>query len=173
MRARGYSIWLISDNALFDELRAIIRKLGRKYGAPVFEPHITLLGQIMGTEEDLKFKTEQLAKKLKSFLVCFGRYSGEENYFKPLFLEVERSPELMGADKLARTIFNIAGDVEYQPHLSLVYGLFDKETKNKMEKDLTGKNFAGLCQTVNRLALYHTEGEVNKWRKVFEIGFDI
>ena len=167
---RGYSIWLISDNALFNEIRAIIRKFVRKYRAPVFEPHITLLGKVTGIEEDLKFKTEQLAKKLKSFPVCFGKYRGEENYFKPLFLEVECSPELIGASKLARTIFNIAGDVEYQPHLSLAYGFFDKETKNKMEKDLTGKNFAGLCQTVNRLVLYHTEGEVNKWRKVFEIG---
>lgn len=60
------SLPLRPEGSLADKLHAEIKGLaGRTPGAPVFQPHVTLLGGIQATEADVLHRAQQLAARLK------------------------------------------------------------------------------------------------------------
>ena len=52
MSGATYHLWVKPSGAVRDLLAQTIRELARELGGPVFEPHITLLGDLAGTEEE-------------------------------------------------------------------------------------------------------------------------
>lgn len=53
MKSKGYSLWLMPREELYHKFANLIKKLAKKYNAPKFEPHITLLGQIFQSEKEV------------------------------------------------------------------------------------------------------------------------
>lgn len=72
---RSYSVWLMPDPAssanarLENEISYWANELDPP--APVFQPHVTLIGGISIAETDMIEKTEQLAKRLRVSLTQF------------------------------------------------------------------------------------------------------
>lgn len=62
----SYSIWLVPDPAedFYKRVATEIEHWALKKNSPVFPPHVTLIGGIKGTEDDVLSKTEALAKQL-------------------------------------------------------------------------------------------------------------
>ena len=168
VEATGHSIWLMPEESSADEIRRAIKSLSLKYGAPDFEPHVTLIGNLQGPEDAILHKTERLAEGLEPYQIVFSDFGYLTEYFRSLFAVVERSKEVMHAFNAATQIFGIEKS-DYMPHLSLLYGSIP-EAEKKAVISSVGNGFYKAF-TVNRLFLYSTSGAVEKWHKIgdFEI----
>lgn len=60
MKAKGYSLWLMPTGEAYGKFSNLIKRLAKEYNAPVFEPHVTLIGDLMGSENGVLKKVEQL-----------------------------------------------------------------------------------------------------------------
>jgi len=131
-----HSIWFMPPNSL--KYETIINKLAQKYHSPKFKPHITLIGDI--TDRDVFKKTQELIKKLKPLKIKINKVTFMNDYYRCVLALIEQTHEIMGAAKLARQIFTEYNKREYIPHLSLLYGVFSKEIKEKIVKNIKIKD---------------------------------
>lgn len=163
-----YSIWLMPSGKVYNKLAKIISQLSEKYSSPHFEPHITLLGLTIGAEEEVITKTFQLAKILQPFEITFNKVDYSDEYFRILFIRVKETKDIMEANLKAREIFNRQGDPKYIPHLSLMYGNFSPEIKEKIIKDIGGKFNIRLRVKSIHLFKLKTKGDPKSWCKIKE-----
>ena len=127
----SYSIWVMPEGNIKDQLKNTIYSLSTDFGGPVFEPHITLVSSFVGNEKDLMQKTEIMSKKIKPFEIFFDRIAYLDNFFRSLFLTVKVNIGLELARDIACKELNW-NDNDYMPHLSLTYGDYSKKEKEKM-----------------------------------------
>ncbi|MDI6602625.1 MAG: 2'-5' RNA ligase family protein [Patescibacteria group bacterium] len=151
---------------MYNKLANLITKLSKQYGSPKFEPHVTLLANISGAEKDIIFKTSQLAILINSFKIRLTKVEYRNEYFKCLFIKVEETKDIINANLKAREIFNREWDSEYIPHLSLMYGDFLPEIKEKIIKEI-GKKF-DIIFAVNSIHLFTAEGRPEDWQRIKE-----
>ena len=140
----------------------LIGKLARDYKAPIFQPHITSLGGIMLPEAEIVKRTKQLVLNQKPFTVNMGEIDYENYYFRTLFVRVDKTESLLALHNRSKEIFRM--DIPpYMPHLSLLYGTFPVETKEKIIKEI-GKDLS--CQfEINSVHLVKG-GAVEDWHIV-------
>jgi 2'-5' RNA ligase len=147
-----------------DELRQTISKLSLQYATPMFPPHVTLLGTLSGEEKHLSSQTQRLAARIRPFQVTLTTVDYLDEYFRCLFLRAEATPTLLEADRAARIIFHREQDPIFLPHLSLMYGNFDIETKKQIVESI-GHEF-NRSFWVRHLRLFSTTGEPKDWYRV-------
>lgn len=171
IESRGYSIWMMPSGQVYDELSGLISKLSGEHFSHKFEPHVTLLKVIEGLGEDISLKTSELAKLIKPFKIELEGLDYFEDHFRCLFIKAKETPELMNANLEARKVFSRGIDAIYAPHLSLIYGELSKDMKQTMISNLKnereGKEFA-YAFDVNKLDLFSTQGEPDKWYRAGE-----
>lgn len=127
-----FHLWLAPAGADYDRLAGIIADLSARYRGPQFDPHLTLLGRLEGEQESLAGLTQQLARALQSFEVRLKEPSYEAQYFRCLFLPAEPSPPIMDAHRQATQIFGHRSTSAFEPHVSLLYGLFPERVKQEI-----------------------------------------
>jgi len=172
---KEYSLWLIPSGDAYKQLTNLISQLSERFSSPRFEPHVTLLNKILEPEEKIIDKTIQLANAIRSYDIKLTTVDYLENYFKCLFIRVEKTEEVLGANLRAREIFDqyYVGqnqNEEYMPHLSLMYGNFPPQTKEEIIGE-TKRDFNATFK-VEKLHLFLTAGEVKDWRKIKEVILD-
>jgi len=52
MTVTTYHLWLKPSGPSYEVLAGLIRDLAKELSAPVFEPHVTFLGDLEGSEQD-------------------------------------------------------------------------------------------------------------------------
>lgn len=129
---KKYSVWLIPKGKIYITLAKIISDLSNKHSSPLFKPHITLIGDIDTNETSARFTTAHLSTLIDPFKLRLRKMNYLNEKFRCLFLKVEKSSELIKAIKLAKSVFDIEDSQEPMPHLSLMYGYFDSNTKEKI-----------------------------------------
>ncbi len=157
-----FSLWLLLPREVHERFQALIAKLSARLGTPLFEPHITLLGGLTGTEKDLRRRTRALAAAIESFEIRLLAAAGLDEYYRCLFVEVALSRALHAAREAARQVFDQRLDADFYPHLSFVYGNLEEKEKEKILDDI-GRHFDENLRVVE-LGLYDTSGPV--WRCV-------
>ena len=135
MDAPTYHCWFKPSGKAYAILSRTIRDLARELDAPVFEPHITLIGNLEGTEKELIERTRQLAGRLEPFTAVLTQPSYRDTHFQCLFMLVERTPPLMNAHVTAREFFHKPHQ-EFMPHVSLVYGSYPEARKKLVIESL-------------------------------------
>lgn len=165
-KSSGYSIWLMPTGEVYNKLSKILSTLSKKYFSPNFEPHVTLIGELIGSEEEILSKTLYLAGNLRPFNIRLTRVEYLDVYFRSLFVRVEETDDVIDANKKARKIFNRPTDSEYMPHLSLLYGMFTVEEKEKIISCIR-KEF-NVNFEVKSIHLFSTDGEPKDWYRVKE-----
>mgnify|MGYP001563314316 CR=1 FL=1 len=163
MKAKGYSLWFVPSGSDYYALKDEIKKLSDKFKAPVFEPHITLLGEIEEEKDEMIKKAFTLTSRIKPFEVELNNICSGENYFQKLFYLTNKPKELILANEKAKEIFKRQNDPLYVPHLSLLYSLKAKpEHIKEIPRNLS------LKFNVNYLVLIDANGFVNEWHKIKE-----
>lgn len=162
----GFSLWLQPTGQVYDRLAEMIRQLSEQYRAPVFEPHITLLGGLAGNRESLVLRTTQLAKLIQPNIVTLTTVDYLDEYFRCLFVSVEKTKWLADANIGARKLFHREGTPEFMPHLSLMYGNFPPTTKQRIIIEI-GSTLATSFE-VTSLHLWSTNGAPLEWYEVQE-----
>ncbi len=169
MKAKGYSIWLMPQGEIYRYLSEIIFRLSKKYNSPYFEPHVTLLGGMEGSEKDILQKTEKLARIIAPYEIRLTKIGFLDEYFRALFVKADKTRKVMNANRKAQGMFGFNSD--YMPHLSLAYGDIKKDVKKEMIDFLRYINFSKISFDIKSLHLYLTEGEAGDWRKIKNFSF--
>lgn len=169
MKAKGHSLWLMPTGDAYDKLSGLIKRLAEEYNALLFEPHVTLLGETMHSEDDVLKRSEQLASGQKPFPITLNTVDYQDFYFRTLFVRAERTDRLQALHDSAKDVFEMQEIPDYMPHLSLMYGNFPQALKEHIIKAI-GKDQSTEF-IVNSVHLFKTDGEVNAWYKVKEFPF--
>lgn len=167
MKSKGYTLWIVPTNKAHDKFTNLITKLAEDNYAPKFEPHITLLGEIELPEAEIIKKTKQLVSGQQPFVIKMQEIDYEDYFFRTLFVRAEKTKPLLTLHNRAKEIFNMQA-IPYMPHLSLLYGDFPVEVKEKIIKDI-GKD-QSVEFTVNKVTLIKG-GEIADWYTVNEFPF--
>ena len=163
-----YSLWLRPEPAAARHLGCVIHDLARRYGSPVFPPHITLLGSIAGAESDILRAARQLARALPRFDVALGDIDYLPEYYRCLFIRVEPDEALLAANRRAKAEFERLADKAFMPHLSLLYAELDEDHKRDEAADLAGRYPARI--EIEGLDVYTTSGDPRHWRRIASFG---
>lgn len=169
MKAKGHSLWLMPTGKAYDKLSGLIKRLAEEYSTPLFEPHVTLLGEAMQSEDDVLKRAEQFASGQNPFPITLNSVDYSDFYFRTLFVRAERTGPLRALRDRAKEAFEMQDIPDYMPHLSLMYGNFPQAIKEQIIKDI-GRDQATEF-TVNSVQIFKTDGEVNAWHKVKELLF--
>ena len=131
-----FHLWFVPTGTVYDRLAGLIADLSARYDGPRFDPHLTLLGRLEGEEGILVDRTRQLAHMLHPFEVRLKEPGYEAQYFRCLFLPAEPSPPILEAYQRAAQIFDRPSTSAFDPHVSLLYGLFPESLKREIIKGL-------------------------------------
>lgn len=159
-----YALWLIPSGTLYEETQKIIAQLAQEFSAPLFHPHVTLLGGISGRKDEIVSLCLKLAAVLKPFTVNLTSMSCLDDFYRCLFIQVEASEEISIANANAVTIFGQEATIPYFPHLSLLYGNHPPEVKESIIKRLgitPGREFF-----VDHFCLVSLAGGPQDWKIV-------
>jgi 2'-5' RNA ligase len=161
----SYHLWLKLSGGAYRRFASLIQRLAQEMKGPVFEPHVTLLGNVTGEEQVLIGQTKKLATALEPFQITLGTPDYRETYFQCLFLHAVETDPLRLAHTLAREVFTHEPLASYMPHLSLVYGVYPVNRKRmvieQLPRDLP-KSF-----DINAVSLIRTESDdPEDWHEV-------
>lgn len=131
-----FHLWLVPAGAGYERLAGVIADLSTRHHGPAFDPHLTLLGRLEGEQEALVGLTQQLARALPSFEVRLDAPSYEPLYFRCLYLPVRPCPPIQEAHRRATQIFGHKSTSAFEPHVSLLYGLYPQRVKQEIIKAL-------------------------------------
>ena len=131
-----FHLWLVPTGDVGNRLADVISELSTRYHGPKFDPHLTLLGKLEGDEESLVELTRQLARSLHPLEVRLREPGYASQYFRCLFLPVEPCPPIRRVHQQAERIFGRQSTSSFDPHISLLYGLFPARVKQGIIKIL-------------------------------------
>jgi 2'-5' RNA ligase len=172
MPIMAYSTWFMPSGKTYEELSKMILYLSKENSTPLFEPHITLLGSIVEAEAKVFEKISIIANRLQPFEIKLMHVGYQDEFFRCLFIKAEKSTELTEANSLAKKLFNREKDPSYMPHLSLMYGNFNPEIKEKTITKI-GKQITFLFEARKITIVSHFLGQhdTSSWKIVKEFPF--
>ena len=159
-----YALWLMPAGATYDRLARVIFELSHTYEAPFFEPHVTLLANILGTEDATVSQCHRLAAIAEPYSIQLTRLDQLNEYYRSVFLRVLETDPVLEANSKAREVFGLHQGPPYMPHLSLLYGNLAEVTKHHIIQSLV--ELGGLEFYVDRIHLIDGRGGPRDWRKV-------
>jgi 2'-5' RNA ligase len=167
-RARGLSVWLVPEASTRLALARTIAALSRTLDAPIFPPHVTLVGGIDRGATEVVPALERLAQTLQPVTLHSEGIGTREIYFRALFLQLRADAALVAAQAATASAVGRAPDPEFFPHLSLAYGWHSEPAKRAAADPLDDLP-SELVGT--RIEVYRTEGPPSEWS--LEAGFDL
>ena len=167
-QTKRYSLWIIPTGDVYDRLKDIILRLSLKYSTPRFEPHITLIGGLSCSEEEILSKVSWLSTLLKPFPVKLIKTEYLDEYYRCLFLRAEETDNLLNAHALAGKIFDNLWEEKYMPHLSLMYGDFPAKIKEEIIGEIGNPDIAF---EVNSIHVIMTGDNPELWQRIKEFCF--
>lgn len=163
-----YALWIIPKGKAYGELKKLIDVLSHIYSTPSFEPHITVLGRLTGSELELFSKGTQLGSTIRPFHASLRKIEHLDEYFRCLFIRLERSEKLIDLHNKAKIIFDIRGREYYMPHISLMYGNLDPSLKEKIISE-RGNSFPDTLDIKHiQLVSASVETDPAEWRVIKE-----
>lgn len=159
---KGYALWLVPEEPMFSLLAGRVSRLSREYSTPTFDPHITLLSGITAQEQEILANSRLLASSLRPIRVELGEVGYLDEYFRCLFFKVLPASAIIKAHYAAQEAFGLWSDSPYDPHLSLMYGRLQLETKKKVAADLSF--LSGQKLELSCLQIYRVSGPPDMWK---------
>jgi 2'-5' RNA ligase len=144
-----------------ERLAALVRSLARRFGGPVFDPHVTLLAGLPGPAKDVIARAGDVVRSSRAPRVRFAGPEAGGSYFRRLYLRVEPSPELVALHAAAREAFGRKDEPPFVPHLSLLYAT---PPAPPIAGEVRDESLTGF--EARKVEVYSTEGEVAAWRRV-------
>ncbi len=153
------------------KVQETIQQLSSRYSAPVFPAHMTLVGGIRAPEATVRRISEDLVDKLEpveGHVTCVDYGS---MYHQCVFLKVDHTEDLEIQHRLARKKFSMDENVEYMPHISLLYSDIDQKEREKLTREQQEGSFDDMGRRVGfeRVELWYTPPEdvsLGSWRRL-------
>ena len=167
---RVYSFWLVPgrDKRARRQLQATITELAAGYeDAPVFEPHITVLGGINREATALEETTQALAARMVPLELAFEGVHWSTTRHQCVFLVVTPALELVELHRSAREAVE-EPSAAYHPHLSLIYSEMELADRSDVAQSIDTTALPNSI-TCHRLELVDTTGPESEWETVVSV----
>jgi 2'-5' RNA ligase len=118
----SYMMWLVPASGFErDRLAATIGRLAAEHAAPVFAPHVTMVGTVDSADAAALARTlGTLLDGVPAFDVSLTAVGHEPVYFRSLYLHAEPSEPLMALHEAGKRAWGLELP-PFRPHLSLLY----------------------------------------------------
>ena len=158
MTKEKFSIWLIPSDIDGDCISKSIQSLSKKYLAPIFKPHCTIISPITNLNK-AQIIIDQLDQK--EFQVNVKKIDESDDIWKTVFLKLVNNSTL----KKINGLFNQAFPQLYQfdPHISLIY----KKLDAKKRKSILTKLDMKKAFVIDKISIVRTSGSVESWEAVY------
>jgi 2'-5' RNA ligase len=164
-----FVLWLIPAGSVNKTLSQLISNISKPFNAPVFEPHVTLLGRLKGLQNPLEKKAEKLVSELSEFTVYLTEPDFRDSYYQCLYYKVKATRQLISVYETAFEIFCPAKKIEpFFPHLSLLYGNITQNEKQEISKNFKSNLFKFNVQSIYLVSI---DGDSEDWKIVKEFVF--
>src|SRR6187402_3187257 len=132
-KTTGYHLFLEPTGSTVESLKVLMAFIATDFDAPIFTPHVTVLSRIESdSEEDLIEQTRTFAASIKPFDISLGEVASEDRYFRALYLHVQEEELMTELHWIAAQAFSMKPDEQYLPHLSLLYGSYPIESRERV-----------------------------------------
>jgi hypothetical protein len=159
----GASIWLMPSAADGAFLATIVDDLARRFGSPLFEPHLTLAGDLPDRPETYVAILEKLAGLVRRFAQPVDDIVLTDAYFRSFYAKFKRTAEL---DILRQyCVDRLGGDLSsFMPHVSLLYGPVSEPGKSEAAAELR-RSVTGRVVTFDRVVVTNSSDTtpVSEW----------
>jgi len=159
--AINYSLWVRPTQIQIDEFTKIISRLAHSYHTIPFPPHITLVSSITSDIDSIKQACVNIIDQTQQIDITLQNIAYTKTYYRNFFVQADLTQALskLHEDTLSALMHKV--DEAFMPHLSLLYGNLEIETKKDLQKSLE-KTCSKLLH-LQRLDLYSTSGKVTDW----------
>lgn len=168
MISKGYTLWLMPKGTVYERFFGLIKKLALENNGPVFEPHVTLLGEFTNSLEEAIKGAKELVKDQNPFTINLEEIDYQDFYFRTLFVKAQITQPLLALHEHAKALFNMRSIPPYMPHLSLLYGTYPNELKEKIITQI-GKGQSAQIEVKSVFLV--KGGEIKDWEIVEEFPF--
>lgn len=161
-----YSIWLKPDNEVYDVFKRIIDSLSDEFAAPKFEPHITVVGSIKKSVDEIQNVLKIITAESDPMSLYLTETGYLDSYYRSLFVHVAPNDALLTLREKCLTRLKMDHH-PYVPHVSLLYKELEVNRKQKIIERV-GKRF-DLVFIPDKLYLMQTGGSPENWKEIMQI----
>jgi len=162
------SVWIRPTGEALDRIAKVGRRLSVRERGPEVPPHLTLLSGIETTRVDAGLKLKRLASRLSPFTVRLGKIDWRADYYRCLYVTVQRTSELVAAQRAAHEAFEMNPPAPFKPRVSLFYGTLDDETERELAEATGGSLDVSFEATAVQLVNAAPGVPVSAWRTMSE-----
>jgi hypothetical protein len=164
--ATGFSLWLMPDVATAGAAAALVERLAPAHAGVLFEPHVTLLGDIFPPSvESLEATASAIAAATPPIAVSFSRAATGGVYYRCVFALVGPIPPALAAANSAAQAA-CGHDEVFMPHMSLLYSDIPQDEREAVAAAVADAVAALPPATLGRLELWDTTGRPPTWKLV-------
>jgi 2'-5' RNA ligase len=161
-----YSLWLIPEGETCRQFADIIERLSERFGTPTFDPHVTLLGGLLGPEQELVTRISQIVRSMRPIPIQTTTLHSQADYFRQFFVQVEKSRPLMETRGRVKVLAGSRRERPYSPHVSFMYGDVPYQDRETLLMEMGGELVTEF--DTKTLHVVDTTGTPEKWRRVAE-----
>ena len=159
-----YSLWLRPTQLQIDEFCKIISELAHRYRTTPFPPHITLLPRLILELKSVEQACEKIIEQIHSFEIPMQNITYTQEFYRNFFILAEPTFTLTMLHKDFKTELELETNEDFIPHVSLLYGDLDLNTKECLKEELK-ERYPKKFRCV-RLDIYNSTGEIAEWSLV-------
>lgn len=127
------SIWLVPKEPERERLRNLIERVAKVTGGPLFEPHITILGDIPLPASEINRRIGSCIRAAPGFRLMSKEIGVGKSYFESLFLMTELHPVVSELNRLVSSRLPSSSNRRpFVPHVSLAYGRLEPEKMGRI-----------------------------------------
>lgn len=162
-----YSVWLLPSSEVSLSLKKVIEDLAVQYGGPSFEPHITVASGIEGPLENVVHTVESIAEQFQPFPLKTTEVSFSTTYFQSVLMRIQSVAPLLELNVALKEKAGIPNEL-YMPHISLMYGNHDMQTREQIVSELSLHQMEFLAK---KMAIVPMVPDPQDWKHQAEISF--
>lgn len=162
-----FSIWLVPSGTQYDSLRGMVCELAARYPSHCFMPHVTAVGDVSGTLDDIAQRAARLAQRtglVEARLTSIGWTPGD--YFRSFYVLIDETAQF---SKLYEDTCAVIGKCQTRPyHMSIMYtDALSDSAKIAIRDSLLawrgGKGFGATVRLTRLLVCFTTGLPPEEW----------
>ncbi len=158
-----YALWLKPGGEVYDVLKRIIDNLADTYGAPKFEPHITVAGGVRDLADNLHERLARAVSGSQPMTLYLKETDFEDELYRSLFVRIAPNDALIALRERCLREFRLEHK-SYLPHISLMYRKMESGEKKQIIERV-GKRF-DLVFIPDKIYLVRVSGPPETWEEI-------
>ena len=160
---KTYYLWGEFSHAEYSLLNQLQKRVNDRFNGPDFKVHLTLSGPFYELNGKILDGLEDLSVTNDSIDMRTNGYGVEDNIYQSFYIQIQLSNELLLLKKKLDSFLKIDSK-DFNPHISLFYGMKELDLKNELIKRLASPpKIIGL----DRISIVSIEDDIESWEVLY------